>query len=802
VKRTLGWWLALGLLASAGAREVNLAYLDSLLTPISVDGKAYTGLAIYADPDPQKPGAYVLKDAPGEGFVDLDDVARAVVVYARDGSPASLKHARELLEVVLLLQTPDGEFYNFITREGRINRDGQTSYKSAGFWAARAVWGIAEALPAFEKTDPAFAQRLQAALSKAVTAFSKNVDARYGTFRDLGGVKAPTWLPMDGSDVGSILVVGLSAYLKTHTDPTAAQLAGRVAEGIAAFAPGDATTYPFNLPLPDTKSPVGWHAWGARQVQALALAGQVLKRPEFIAAARQAAHPLIHLLVSSGPLSRLSPAPQVYPQIAYGMESIASSFFALADATGEDVWNELGGLSTAWLYGLNDQKLPLYDPATGRTYDGLERGFVNVSAGAESNITALLALQQAEARPGAARYLHAQEVERRADVLLEAESGQDFGSPAQSRTNADASGSKLAVLSGGASLTLSGPAAGTYSAQLLALGQSSAPELRLDASGQSKTVKLGSAAEGLRAYPLGTLTFAASSPLALTQTGSATALPDALWLFPELEHKQVAAGTSRITLYKSWADHPLPVPALPNGGVAQAYTRTGEVAPGTTVPAYGFAFARWTAEAYTGPQGQAARPVTLVKAQSVGKNDLLDLTPIWNGDAFSTSDQPRRGNLDNPGGAAGATLPAERAPKPGVLDVGGLALLFPDPFKRPNVYTPAGELLTLPPGPASALHLLVTADHGPVQTTLTLQFSSGEPVSVPLRVSDWCQSPGFGEKVAVAFGARRISNGTLESLPCNLYAVTLPVPAGRDLSAVTMPDRPTLHLFGLTVERP
>ena len=152
------WALAV-LLGSAHAREVNLRYLNSLLTPITVEGKAYTGLAIYADPDPKTPGQYLLKDAPGEGFVDLDDVARAVVVYARDGSPESLKHARDLLEIVLLLQTPDGEFYNFITREGRVNTDGQTSFKSAGFWAARAVWGLAEALPAFEKTDPAFAAR-------------------------------------------------------------------------------------------------------------------------------------------------------------------------------------------------------------------------------------------------------------------------------------------------------------------------------------------------------------------------------------------------------------------------------------------------------------------------------------------------------------------------------------------------------------------------------------------------------------------------------------------------------------------
>ncbi|WP_161884101.1 hypothetical protein [Deinococcus alpinitundrae] len=799
-----GWVLGLALLGSVHAREVNLSYLNSLLTPITVEGKAYTGLAIYADPDPKTPGQYLLKDAPGEGFVDLDDVARAVVVYARDGSPESLKHARDLLEIVLLLQTPDGEFYNFITREGRVNTDGQTSFKSAGFWAARAVWGIAEALPAFEKTDPAFAARLQASLDRAVTAFARNVDAKYSQFRDVDGVKAPTWLPMDGSDVGSILVVGLSTYLKTHPqDKAAAQLAGRVAEGIAAFAPGDTATYPFGLPLPDTKSRVGWHAWGARQVQALALAGKVLNRPEFIEVARKAAHPLIQLLISDGPIEKLTPAPTLYPQIAYGMEAIASSFFALSDATGEDVWNELGGLTTAWLFGLNNQHLPLYDAATGRTYDGLEQGFVNVSAGAESNVTALLALQQAEARPSAAQYLHAQEVERRADILLEAENGQDFGSPPTARSFADASGRKLAVLSGGGSLTLKGPQAGTYSAQLLALGRPAAATLRLDASGQNKTVTLAASPEGLRAYPLGTLKLPPGAPIALTQTAGGDALPDAVWLFPELEAKQVAAGKTRTLLLKSWSDQAQSAGSLPAGASLRIYRMTGQRAEGDQIPPYGFALAQWSGEVYSGPETSTAQQVSLSAAQTIGKNELLDLAPVFNGDAFSTSSDPRRGNLDNPGGAAGATLPAERAPKAGPLTVAGVQLLFPDPLTRPNVYTPSQALrFNLPPGPATALHLLITADHGAAQTSLTLHFSEGEPLSAALNVSDWCQSPQFGETVVAAFNARRISNGTLESLNCNLYAVTLAVPAGRTLTAVTWPSRPTLHLFGLTIERP
>ena len=49
---------------------------------------------------------------------------------------------------------------------------------------------------------------------------------------------------------------------------------------------------------------------------------------------------------------------------------------------------------------------PLYDPETGRGYDGIDRhGEVNPHAGAESTIEALMALQAVVAVPEAARFL-------------------------------------------------------------------------------------------------------------------------------------------------------------------------------------------------------------------------------------------------------------------------------------------------------------------------------------------------------------------------------------------------------------
>src|SRR5690606_12931380 len=85
----------------------NLAHLESLTTEVEVEGERHLGVWIYAEPSPTEAGAYVGREAPGEGVTDLDDVARAVVAYLRHheatGSERSLELARGLLGYVLAM---------------------------------------------------------------------------------------------------------------------------------------------------------------------------------------------------------------------------------------------------------------------------------------------------------------------------------------------------------------------------------------------------------------------------------------------------------------------------------------------------------------------------------------------------------------------------------------------------------------------------------------------------------------------------------------------------------------------------
>ena len=96
---------------------------------------------------------------------------------------------------------------------------------------------------------------------------------------------------------------------------------------------------------------------------------------------------------------RLEPAPTDGVQIAYGADSRLQSLLAV-DRPGQ---RALAGVAAAWYFGNNPAKAPMYDPATGRTFDGVARdGTINRNSGAESTIHGLLSMLALDAAPDVA----------------------------------------------------------------------------------------------------------------------------------------------------------------------------------------------------------------------------------------------------------------------------------------------------------------------------------------------------------------------------------------------------------------
>jgi Carbohydrate family 9 binding domain-like len=426
--------------------DVNLAHLNFLIEDVDIAGQPMAITHIYSEYP-----RYEWVDASGEGIACVDDAARAALVYLTDyestRDPASLDKARRLLNFVLYMQAEDGQFYNFILdRTGTINQTGNTSFKSSGWWAARGARALAAGYRVMRSIDPTYASKLDQALQRIRDVWISEVATNYGKYDQVHGVQVPAWLIAGGSDVSSIVVLALLEYDRATDgqDLATRDLLAKLSEGLAAYQVGDDRNYPFGWHPDSATSPFSWHAWGSTQVFALARAGQQLNRPEWITSAKREADNFYARLLAGEMVGEWGVLPDEFPQIAYGTNSLVQALVALHQVTGNETYGKLAGLAAGWFYGNNAAGFPMYDPATGRGYDGLmgPSSFrVNQNAGAESTIEALMALQAVNSDPVASRYLLYQPADDDPWQVLEAENArQTKGDPVQSYRAAEGTG--------------------------------------------------------------------------------------------------------------------------------------------------------------------------------------------------------------------------------------------------------------------------------------------------------------------------------------------------------------------------
>jgi hypothetical protein len=120
------------------------------------------------------------------------------------------------------------------------------------------------------------------------------------------------------------------------------------------------------------------------------------------------------MLTSGGPDNGRLPTRIDGSQITYGVDSRLQSLLATADVTGSAGLRRLTGVMAAWYFGANASGQPAYDPATGRSVDGIEgNGHVNHNAGAESTIHGLLSMLALDANPDVAELARTAAVQER-----------------------------------------------------------------------------------------------------------------------------------------------------------------------------------------------------------------------------------------------------------------------------------------------------------------------------------------------------------------------------------------------------
>lgn len=405
---------------------INLDHLVFLTEPVTFGDQPVAIVHIYSE-TPE----YEWVDAAGEGISAVDDVARAALVYLeyydQTGDTRALDYARLCLDFVRYVQNEDGTFYNFVLdRTGTLNTEGGTSYKSLGWWAMRSLWSLAEGYRIFAPLDPAYAAELQDSYKLTEAALAAAYNGHRDEYSQVHDFSVPAWIPGGAADVSSVMLLALTAYYRVDPNPQTQALIEYVADGVSAYQLGDSQAYPFGMHPVVTDAPGYWHAWGSHQVHALAEAGKALGRQDWIDSAARDANTFWMRQLAFEPIHEIGVLPRRAGQIAYDVDMMVQGYMALYRATGDERYAQYAGLSASWFLGNNMAGVPMYDPETGRCFDGIDGPVawrVNRNAGAESTIEALLALLTVNRSPAALHTLDYQQVEVRSYVVAEAEYG-------------------------------------------------------------------------------------------------------------------------------------------------------------------------------------------------------------------------------------------------------------------------------------------------------------------------------------------------------------------------------------------
>ena len=196
--------------------------------------------------------------------------------------------------------------------------------------------------------------------------------------------------------------------MRATPDAIASGYVGKVADAFLAVQLGDAGHFPFGVFLSWQKV---WHGWGNSQAHALLLTADILQDSRFQRAAKLEIeyfypylagdnYPREFAFQDSENLHKAEK--RLFEQIAYNIRPMVLATLTLYRQTGETKYAQAAARYASWFFGNNIAQTQMYDPKTGRCFDGIKSAqTVNRNAGAESTIEALLVILEIERTPAA-----------------------------------------------------------------------------------------------------------------------------------------------------------------------------------------------------------------------------------------------------------------------------------------------------------------------------------------------------------------------------------------------------------------
>jgi hypothetical protein len=385
---------------------VNINHLKHLYTKVTLEnGKEAGAINIYSEyPD------YIYAIEPNEGFSCVDDVARALVflsAYTKNSDDPEIEIMIDnLTRFILSMQAENGYFYNFLWGDMSINKTYKTSVAEPNWWSWRALWALSEIYP---KLSGNLAERTKSATEQIIeTVKNEYLELPKDTIL-LEGMTLPNWFPCGTAyDQSAILMIGMEGYYHNIQKDTALiDLIEKFAEGLLLTQKGDRNNFPYGAYLSWNNL---WHAYGNMQAYAMLRAGKLLGRDDFIESALNEINYFYPYLLNAGYLHHIyiketegkiyETEKCMYPQIAYGIRPMVYACLEAYNVTEKKKYVDMAQQLASWLAGNNPAAQQMYDPETGRCFDGIgSEKEVNKNSGAESTIEALLILQAIKNHP-------------------------------------------------------------------------------------------------------------------------------------------------------------------------------------------------------------------------------------------------------------------------------------------------------------------------------------------------------------------------------------------------------------------
>jgi hypothetical protein len=300
---------------------------------------------------------------PEHGYC-LDDVARGLIVTSREPRPGPVVvrlHDRYLTFVLAALE-PDGRCHN------RMHLDGSWQDPAGvGDWWGRAVWGLGVAAA----QSPTAGQQARALQGFRVAAGQRSRHSRTMAFAALGAGELLRAYP--GVQVARVLLRDAVGVV----DPIGAGRGWSWPEARLRYA-------------------------NAAVAEALLIAGDALADRTVLSRGVELLSFLLRVELHDNHLSVTPVAGRCLGESGPAFDQQPIEVAAIADAcatayriTDDPRWLIGVNLAWRWFLGDNDGGLPMFDPATGGGYDGLQPDGPNLNQGAESTLAMLSTAQHA-----------------------------------------------------------------------------------------------------------------------------------------------------------------------------------------------------------------------------------------------------------------------------------------------------------------------------------------------------------------------------------------------------------------------